>query len=67
MATGLRFEDRLEGVGKFRPWKERVVFLFEEYELWDIVEKTIIVPTDATFLDTFNKNNFNSKGLSLMH
>jgi hypothetical protein len=25
MATGLRFEDRLDGATNFSPWKERIV------------------------------------------
>jgi hypothetical protein len=47
MATGLRFEDRLEGAGNFSPWKERIALLLEEHDLWDIVEKTVTIPTDA--------------------
>ena len=43
MATSLRFEDRLEGESNFSPWKERIVLLLEESELWDIVEKSITV------------------------
>jgi len=27
MATGLRFEDRLDGAMNFSPWKERIVLL----------------------------------------
>ena len=37
MATGLRLEDRLDGATNFSPWKERIVLLLEEAELWDIV------------------------------
>jgi hypothetical protein len=40
MATGLRWEDRLEGAGNFSPWKARIILLFQENELWDIVEST---------------------------
>lgn len=65
MAAGLRFEDRLEGVGNFSPWKERIVLLLEEHELWDIVEKTIIVPTNSTLLAAFNKRNVKAKRIIL--
>jgi hypothetical protein len=37
MATGLRVEDRLDGATNFISWKERIVFLLQECELWDIV------------------------------
>jgi hypothetical protein len=40
MATGLRVEDRLDGAVNFGAWKERMVFLLQENELWDIVENT---------------------------
>ena len=29
MATGLRLEDRLDGVGNFVPWKARLVLILE--------------------------------------
>lgn len=48
METSLSVEDRMEGASNFSPWKERIVLLLEEHELWDIVEKTATVPTDAT-------------------
>ena len=44
MATSLTFEDRLDGESNFSPWKERIVLLLEESELWDIVEKSITIP-----------------------
>jgi hypothetical protein len=61
MATGLTWEDRLEGVGNFCPWKTRIILLFQENELWDIVEststKSVVVDTDATTLAAFNKKD----------
>jgi hypothetical protein len=65
MATGLRFEDRLEGVGNFSPWKERIFLLLEEQDLWNIVEKTVTIPMDATLLDEYNKKNVKSKRIIL--
>ena len=39
MATGLTVEDRLDGATNFGAWKERMILLLQENELWDIVEK----------------------------
>jgi hypothetical protein len=40
MAIGLRVEDRLDGVANFISWKEMIVLLLWECELWDIVENS---------------------------
>jgi hypothetical protein len=69
MATGLRFEDRLDGATNFSPWKERIVLLLEDVELWDIVNNTqsnpVTVPTTATLLATFQKKNVKAKRIIL--
>jgi hypothetical protein len=61
MAIGLRFEDRLEGASNFSPWKETIALPLEENELWDIVEKTQTIPTDAMLLAAYNKKNVKAK------
>jgi hypothetical protein len=69
MASGLRFEDRLDGAANFSPWKERIALLLEEQELWDIVHHTatapVVIPTDPTQLDAYNKKNVKAKRLIL--
>jgi hypothetical protein len=65
MATCLRVEDRLNGDKKFSPWKERIALLLEESELWDIVEKAVTIPTDATLLVEYNKKNVKAKRIIL--
>lgn len=65
MAIALRFEDRLEGVGNFSPWKVIIVLILEEYELPNIVEKPITIPTDATFLAEYNKKNVKTRRIIL--
>jgi hypothetical protein len=53
----------------FSPWKERIIFLLEEVQLWDIVNKTqnnlVIVPIDATLLEKFKKKNVKAKRIIL--
>jgi hypothetical protein len=46
MASSLRFEDRLDGVSNFLPWKARVTLLLKEQDLWENVDKVLPVPTD---------------------
>ena len=72
MATGLRLEDRLDGAGNFVPWKDRLVLLWEENELWDeVVHNTttnpIVVPasTDAQALSSFNKKDIKARRIIL--
>jgi hypothetical protein len=69
MAIGLRVDERLDGATNLSSWKERIVLLLQECELWDIVENTqtnhVTVPTDATLLATYTKNNINSKRIIL--
>jgi hypothetical protein len=69
MDTGLRVEDRLDGEEKFGAWKERMILLLQENELWDIVENStthpVVVPTDATLLATYNKKSIKAKRIIL--
>jgi hypothetical protein len=65
MATGLRVEDRLDGAANFGVWKERMILLLQENELWNIVENTtthpIVVPIDATLLAAYTKKSIKAK------
>ena len=63
MVTGLRVEDRLDGQSNFGAWKERIISVLEEAEVWDIVEKTIVPPTDATQLAAYKKKSIKAKRL----
>jgi hypothetical protein len=69
MATGLRVEDRLDGAAYFSSWKERIVLLLQECELWDIVENSqtnlVTVPTNATLLAAYTKKNIKTKRIIL--
>jgi hypothetical protein len=65
MATGLMVEDRLDGATSFGSWKERMIFLLQENELWDTMENTtthpVVVPTDATLLVAYTKKSIKAK------
>jgi hypothetical protein len=61
----LRVEDRLDGATNFRVWKERMILILQENELWDIVENTtthlVVVPSDATLLATYTEKSIKDK------
>lgn len=61
MATELRVEDRLDGQSNFSAWKERIISVFDEANVWDIVEKIVAIPTNATQLATFKRKNAKAK------
>ena len=65
VTSGLRVEDRLDGGGNWTPWRARIVLLLEECELWEIVEKTVSVPTDLVLLAEFKKKNVRAKRIIL--
>ena len=65
MASGLRVEDRLDRQSNFGAWKERIISVLEEDEVWDIVEKAVTPPTNATQLVAYKKNNIKAKRLIL--
>lgn len=66
MVTGLRVEVRLNWDENFSPWRERIVLVLEEFELWDIVEKAMTLYTDPVQLADFNKRNVKAKRLHLI-
>jgi len=65
MAIGLRLEDKLIGVENFGPWKEMIVLLLEEVEVWDVVEAVVQAPIDPAQLVDFNNKNVNAKKILL--
>ena len=64
-SVGLRVEYRLDGGGNWTPWRARIVLLLEEYELWEIVETTVVVLTDLVSLFEFEKKYINAKRIIL--
>jgi hypothetical protein len=55
----MRVEDRLVGTSNWSSWKERMIFILEDLELWDIVEATIppIPVTAPVLVAEFRKRN----------
>lgn len=62
---GLRVEERSKGAKNWSPWKARIMLILEEQELWDIVEQTVVLPTDPIALADFKKANVEAKRIIL--
>jgi hypothetical protein len=60
-ATGLRFEDRLEGASNFIPLKERVTLILMENGLWDFANTTLTPSMDPTNLVIHEQKDVKSK------
>ena len=65
MATRLRVKYGLDGKVNFGAWIERITSVLDEADVWDIIEKTVAIPTDATQLAAFKKKNAKEKRLIL--
>ena len=64
-SVGLRVEDRLDEGGNWTLWRARIVLLLEEYELWEIVETAVLVPTNPMSYAVFKKRNVKAKHVIL--
>jgi hypothetical protein len=51
MEIGLRFEDRLDGFSNYSTWKERIMLVLMENEIWEFANTKITPPTDAVELE----------------
>ena len=57
----MRVEDRLDGVDKFRSWKDKIQLILEENELLDQVKKMLPEPEDEEAKAKFKKNEVKAK------
>jgi hypothetical protein len=64
-ATGLRFEDRLEGASNYSPWKERIALVLMENGIWEFADQKLTPPTDATQLADHNKKDVKARRIIL--
>ena len=74
MAIGLRIEDKIDEARNFVPWKDRILLVLKENELWDeVVNNTTAHPilisnatTDPVALVAFQKKDINVKILYML-
>ena len=46
LQAGLHYEDRLEGLSNYTPWKERIKLVLQVNRIWDFAKKEIKKPID---------------------
>jgi hypothetical protein len=57
----LRFEDGLDGASNFLSWKARVTLILKELDLWEIMEKVVLILTDAAEKVVLKKKDIKSQ------
>lgn len=51
LQAGIRYEDRLEGLSNYNPWKERIKLILQVNKIWDFAENEIKKPTNPKELE----------------
>jgi len=49
-ASGLRFEYRLDGVSNYSPWKERIMLVLMENDIWEFFNSIVTPPMDPRYM-----------------
>ena len=47
----IRFEDWLDGVSNYMPWKVRITVVLKEWKIWRFAKKTVSKPIDKDELE----------------
>ena len=49
----IQYEDRLDGISNYLPWKVRITAVLKEWEIWSFVSTVMTKPTDKDALEEF--------------
>ena len=49
----IRYEDRLDGISNYLPWKVRITVELKEWKIWGFANTKMTKPTDQNELDEF--------------
>ena len=49
----IQYEDRLDGVSNYLPWKVRITIVLKEWKIWSFANTRITKPTDKDELEEF--------------
>jgi hypothetical protein len=65
VASGLRFEDRLDGVSNYSPWKERIMLVLMENDIWEFANSIVVPPVDPKDLAIHKQKDVKAKRIIL--
>jgi hypothetical protein len=54
MENGFLFEDMLDGVSNYNPWKERIMLVLIENGIWEFDNTKLAPPMDVIYLVIHN-------------
>jgi hypothetical protein len=54
-------KDRLDGVSNYRPWKERIMLMSMQDEIWEFANTQITPPIDPTQLVIHNQKDVKAR------
>jgi hypothetical protein len=64
-STNLRVEDILDGASNFLYLKTRFTLALKEYDLWELVDKVVVPPTDLLDLASHEKKDIKVEWVNL--
>ena len=47
----IRYEDRLDGISNYLPWKVRIIAVLKEWKIWNFANTKMTKPTDKDDLE----------------
>ena len=53
LQAGILYEDKLEGLSNYSPWKERIKFILHVNKIWEFFEKEIKKPTEPREMEVY--------------
>jgi hypothetical protein len=65
VASGLCFEDRLDRVSNYNPWKERIMLVLMESDIWEFANSIVVPPTYPKDLATHKLKDVKAKTIIL--
>ena len=49
----IRYEDRLDGISNYLPWKVRITVVLKEWKIWKFANTKMTKPTEKDELEEF--------------
>ena len=58
----IRFEDRLDGISNYIPWRVRIIVVLKEWKIWSFANTKMTKPTDKDELEEFEALGARAQG-----